>query len=77
MLLLEQPPKMVFAPNGELVEVTISASAYRSYLRYIAENTDWDALPVHLQDAIDSMLIDEVRSEKTSVLDFTSILTPQ
>lgn len=77
VIVFEKPPKMVFAPSGELVEVTIPASEYHAYLRFLSENFDWESLPAHLQDAIDLMLIDEVRSEKNSAVEFSSLLTVQ
>jgi len=42
---------------------------YLAYLRALAAETDWEILPSHLQDAIDQMLVDEVRSEKELALD--------
>ncbi len=74
MVLLQDPPKMVYDESGDLVEVVLSASDFRSYLRALTAESDWNALPGFLQDAVDAMLIDEVRDEKDAALDFDAIL---
>ena len=48
---------------------------YLAYLRGVAAEEDWESLPSHLQDAIDRMLIDEVRSAKEETVD--SHINPQ
>ncbi len=64
----QAPPKMVYNSGGDLVEVILSADDFRTYLRTLNAETDWQSLPPHLQDAIDRLLIDEVRTEKERAL---------
>ena len=44
-----------------------------SYLKALADEEDWEALPRFLQDAVDSLLIDEVRHEKAEAVAVRSI----
>ncbi len=74
MVAIEKPPKMVYDDAGHLVEVILTAEDYMAYLRTVAAEADWDKLPAHLQDAIDRLLIDEVRPEKEAVFDLGEIL---
>jgi hypothetical protein len=74
VLVIENPPKMVYDDAGRLIEVILSAEDFLAYLRAVASEHDWETLPNYLQDAIDRMLIDEVREEKESVLDLDAIL---
>ncbi len=53
------------------------ASDFRSYLRALTAESDWNALPGFLQDAVDAMLIDEVREEKDDALDLDAILADE
>ncbi|MFQ5471165.1 MAG: hypothetical protein ACE5EH_12855 [Gammaproteobacteria bacterium] len=71
---MANPPKMVYDDSGRLVEVILTAEDFIAYLRTIAERTDWESLPVALQDSIDRMLIDEVRDEKETAVDLLSAL---
>ena len=64
MVLMTNPPKLVYDESGRLIEVILTAGDYLAYLRSIVDEMDWESLPVHLQDAIDRMLIDDVRNEK-------------
>jgi len=66
---MEKPPKLVYAESGQLVEVILSAQDYVAYLRTLAAHADWEALPQHLQDALDRLLIDDVRGEKDYAVD--------
>lgn len=75
MLLIENPPKMVYDDAGELIEAILSAQDYFAYLRVVAAESDWEALPPHLQDAIDRFMIDEVRDEQTAVFDLEEVLS--
>jgi Fe-S cluster assembly scaffold protein SufB len=68
MVLFRHPPKLVYDENGQLIEVILDAEDFLAYLRSLASETDWETLPEHLQDAIDRMLIDEVRSERVEAL---------
>jgi len=74
MVVIENPPKMVYDDAGHLVEVILSAEDYLAYLRTVAAEADWAALPTYLQDAVDRMLIDEVRAEKVAVFDLDVVL---
>lgn len=74
MVLLQDPPKLVYDGSGTLVEVVLSADDFRSYLRALAEEQDWETLPPFLQDAVDSLLIDQVLDEKADAVDFERIL---
>ena len=68
------PPKMVYDASGQLIEVILSAQEYLHYLHFLTKEADWETLPAHLQDAIDQMLIDEVRDEKDTAVSLESIL---
>jgi len=74
MEMIAQPPKMVYDDAGHLVEVILSAEDFRAYLRTLIKEQDWATLPVHLQDAVDRLLIDEVRHEKSSARDLNVVL---
>jgi hypothetical protein len=74
MILIQHPPKMVYDEAGRLVEVILSAEDFRSYLRSLLTENDWETLPKHLQDTIDRMLIDEVRAEKETAFDLETVL---
>ena len=67
---IEHPPKMVYDQHGQLVEVILAAEDFRAYLRTVLAEADWETLPPHLQDAIDLLLVDEVRQEKEQARDF-------
>ncbi len=69
-----QAPKMVFDENDELVEVIISATDFRMYLRSIVGDKPWDELPPSLQDAVDRLLIDDVRGERGEVVAMGQVL---
>ncbi|MFQ5631314.1 MAG: hypothetical protein ACE5I1_21285 [bacterium] len=61
MLKIEKALKLVYDDSGRLIEVILSANDFLTYLRSLANETDWESLPDYLQDAVDRMLIDEVR----------------
>lgn len=61
---LQHPPKLVYDDRGQQVEVILTYEDYRAFLRVLAKHADWGQLPRYLQDAIDVVLIDEVRAEK-------------
>jgi hypothetical protein len=73
MLVISNPPKMVYDDSGRLIEVILSADDYRQYLRAVASEADWETLPPYIQDAIDQMLIDEARIEKVSAVELDSL----
>ena len=74
MVHIKRPPKLVYDESGRLVEVILSAEDYMAYLRSLATEEDWETLPEHLQDAVDRLLIDEVRYEKETALDLETVL---
>ena len=74
MVLIKHPPKFIYDDNGHLVEVILSAEDFMAYLRAIVAEEDWETLPVYLQDAVDRLLIDDVRIEKDSALDLETVL---
>ena len=74
MIFIENPPKLVYDDSGQLIEVILSAEDYLAYLQSLATEADWEALPPHLQDAIDRFLVDEVRSEKGDAIDLETLL---
>jgi hypothetical protein len=71
---MANPPKLVYDDEGRLIEVIFSAEDYLAYLRSVATEEDWELLPPHLQDAIDRMLIDEVRSAEEDTFDLDVLL---
>jgi hypothetical protein len=74
MVLIKHPPKFVYDDRSRLVEVIIAAEDYVAYLRSLAAEEDWETLPEHLQDAVDRLLIDEVRTEKDTASDLKNVL---
>ncbi|MBI5290821.1 MAG: hypothetical protein HY872_02965 [Chloroflexi bacterium] len=76
-MVIERPPKMVYDETGTLVEVILSAEDFRTYLRALLAEADWEALPSHLQDAVDLLLVDEVRHEKEAAREFDEILAEE
>ena len=74
MVHIKRPPKLVYDESGRLVEVILSAEDYMAYLRSLAAEEEWENLPEHLQDAVDRLLIDEVRFEKETALDLETVL---
>jgi hypothetical protein len=60
---LVHPPKFVYDKTGQLVEVILPYEDYRTFLKMLAENVDWETLPPELQDAVDLMLIEEAKAE--------------
>ena len=74
MVLLANAPKLVYDDEGHLVEVIFTAEDYIAYLRDVAARENWETLPPHLQDAIDRMLIDEVRSAGEETFDLEQVL---
>lgn len=69
MALIQASPKMVYDSSGELIEVILTAADFRTYLQTLASSADWELLPPYLQDAVDQLLIDEVRAEEGEAVD--------
>ncbi len=57
------PPRFVSDATGRAVEVVLSYGDYQELLRLLARHADWETLPPHLQDAIDSVLADDALAE--------------
>lgn len=74
MVLITNPPKLVYDDEGRLIEVIVSAKDYLAYLRSVVAEEDWETLPPHLQDAIDRVLIDEARSAQEETFDLETVL---
>lgn len=74
MVFIKRPPKLVYDDSGRLVEVIVAADDFVAYLRALLAEEDWENLPEHLQDAVDRLLIDEVRAEKDAALDLEAVL---
>ena len=74
MVIMANPPKLVYDDEGRLIEVIFSAEDYLAYLRGVVAEEDWETLPPHLQDAIDRMLIDEVRMADEETFDLEALL---
>jgi len=75
MILLQHSPKMVYDDAGRLIEVILPVEDYLAYLRSVMAEADWETLPDHIQDAIDRLLIDDVRAEKETAVDLDVVLT--
>ncbi len=74
VMLMQTPPKLVYDDSGHLIEVIVSAEDYLAFLRQLLEEMDWESLPPHLQDAVDRLLIDEVRGEKAEAIELSLLL---
>jgi hypothetical protein len=70
-------PKLVYSETGELVEVILAAQEYLDYLRLMSEAVDWELLPPHIQDAIDKLLINEVRAERETAVFLPRLTQPR
>ena len=77
MVLMTNPPKLVYDESGRLIEVILTAGDYLAYLQSLVDEMDWESLPTHLQDAIDHMLIDDVRDEKETAVDLDAVLADE
>ena len=58
-----RPFRRVYDDSGELVEVIIDYRDFRLLLQKLAAETDWEVLPPHLQDLVDTLLIEEAEAE--------------
>ncbi len=74
MVLIKNPPKLVYDDSGRLVEVILSAEDFTAYIRSLMAEEDWETLPEHLRDAVDRLLIDDVRNEKKNAFDLDAVL---
>ncbi len=58
-------PKWVYDDSGEVIEVILGYDDFKTLLQKVARETDWETLPLHLQDAVDTMLMDEANEENS------------
>ena len=58
-------PKWVYDDSGEIIEVILGYDDFKMLLQKVARETDWETLPLHLQDAVDAMLMDEANEENS------------
>lgn len=58
-------PKWVYDDSGEVIEVILGYEDFKTLLQKVARETDWETLPLHLQDAVDTMLMDEANEENS------------
>ncbi|MCY4604330.1 MAG: hypothetical protein OXE49_08875, partial [Gemmatimonadetes bacterium] len=56
-------PKWVYDDSGEIIEVILGYDDFKTLLQKIARETDWEKLPLHLQDAVDALLMEEANEE--------------
>lgn len=56
-------PKWVYDDSGEIIEVILGYDDFKTLLQKLARETDWETLPPHLQDAVDTMLIEGADKE--------------
>ena len=56
-------PKWVYDDSGEIIEVILGYDDFKTLLQKIARETDWETLPLHLQDAVDALLMEEANEE--------------
>ena len=57
------PPRTIHDEKGAVVGVILAVSDYSRFVHLLAERSDWDDLPAHLQDAVDNLLADEAEAE--------------
>lgn len=68
------PPRTILDENGNWTGVIIGVTDYKRFLRLLAEHSDWESLPPHLQDAIDNMLADEAEMEVGEAVSLRGLL---
>ena len=73
--MIKNPPKLVYDDQGDLIEVIVTAADFKVYVQSLMATSDWELIPEHLQDAMDRLLIDEVRHEKEDAVDLQVLLT--
>jgi hypothetical protein len=73
--MIKNPPKLVYDDQGDLIEVIVTAADFKVYVQSLMATSDWELIPEHLQDAVDRLLIDEVRHEKEDAVDLQVLLT--
>ncbi|MYB59734.1 MAG: hypothetical protein F4Y39_05585 [Gemmatimonadetes bacterium] len=74
--ILEKPrsPKWVYDDSGEVIEVILGYDDFKTLIQKVAQETDWETLPPHLQDAVDAMLMDEANEENSETRPLRDLL---
>ena len=69
------PPRTIHDEEGAVVGVILAVGDYTRFLHLLAERSDWDDLPAHLQDAVDNLLADEAEAEAGEPRPLRNIVT--
>lgn len=67
-------PKWVYDDSGEVIEVILGYDDFKTLLQKVARETDWETLPLHLQDAVDAMLMEEANEENSETRPLRDLL---
>ena len=67
-------PKWVYDDSGEVIEVILGYDDFKTLLQKVARETDWETLPLHLQDAVDAMLMEEANKENSETRPLRDLL---
>ena len=67
-------PKWVYDDSGEVIEVILGYDDFKILIQKVARETDWETLPLHLQDAVDAMLMDEANEENSETRPLRDLL---
>lgn len=67
-------PKWVYDDSGEVIEVILGYDDFKTLIQKVARETDWETLPLHLQDAVDAMLMDEANEENSETQPLRDLL---
>ena len=67
-------PKWVYDDSGEVIEVILGYDDFKTLLQKVARETDWETLPLHLQDAVDTMLMEEANEENSETRPLRDLL---
>lgn len=67
-------PKWVYDDSGEIIEVILGYDDFKTLLQKVARETDWETLPLHLQDAVDAMLMEEANEENSKTRPLRDLL---
>ena len=67
-------PKWVYDDSGEVIEVILGYDDFKTLIQKVTQETDWETLPPHLQDAVDAMLMDEANEEDSETRPLRDLL---
>ena len=67
-------PKWVYDDSGEVIEVILGYDDFKTLLQKVARETDWETLPLHLQDAVDALLMEEANEEDSETRPLRDLL---